>query len=116
MTMPVAGNSAAGAGRLKIGGCDAVILASTYGIPSYVYDEQGLRDSCRRFGRAFGAAWPRVSVAYAGKAFVTVAMLRLAAEEGLDLDLASAGEPLACAARRGADQAPHSAWRGQDEC
>ncbi|HLX50929.1 MAG TPA: diaminopimelate decarboxylase [Streptosporangiaceae bacterium] len=77
---------------VAIGGCDASTLARTYGTPLYAYDEDGLRGTCRGYASAFQAAWPRVSVAYACKAFATSAMLHLASEEGLGVDVMSPGE------------------------
>ena len=77
-----------GGGRLSIGGCDVAGLAATYGTPLYVYDEDDLRARCRDYREAFGEG----AVAYAGKAFLCVAMARLVAEEGLHLDVATGGE------------------------
>jgi diaminopimelate decarboxylase len=81
-----------GQALVAIGGCDAVALARTYGTPLYAYDEDGLRGACRGYSSAFRSAWPRVSVAYACKAFATSAMLSLASEEGLGVDVMSPGE------------------------
>ncbi len=74
-------------GHLHIGGCDVVELAAEYGTPLFVYDEAHLRARCREALDAFGDG-----VAYAGKAFLCVAMARLVHEEGLHLDVASGGE------------------------
>jgi len=63
-------------------------LASEFGTPLFVYDEDHLRARCREFAASFGAG----NVAYAGKAFLCVAMARLVAEEGLKLDVATGGE------------------------
>ncbi|MBC8142007.1 MAG: diaminopimelate decarboxylase [Armatimonadetes bacterium] len=80
-------------GHLEIGGCDTAELAQTFGTPLYVVDEQTVRDNCRRYVRAFADAYPGESkVTYAGKAFLIQAMARLVDEEGLGLDVASAGE------------------------
>ncbi|GAA4611715.1 diaminopimelate decarboxylase [Actinoallomurus liliacearum] len=51
-------------------------------------DERDVRQRCRDFRRAF----PDAEIAYAGKAFLCRAMARLIAEEGLTLDVCSAGE------------------------
>jgi diaminopimelate decarboxylase len=75
-------------GRLAIGGCDLGELAARYGTPLFVYDEAHLRGRCREYVAAFGAD----SVAYAGKAFLCRAMVRLVAGEGLHLDVATGGE------------------------
>ena len=75
-------------GRLAIGGCDVEELADLFGTPLYVYCEAELRARCREYRDAFGAD----AVAYAGKAFLCVAMARLVAEEGMHLDVATGGE------------------------
>lgn len=78
-------------GHLAIGGCDVADLASEFGTPLYVIDEEAVRGRMRAYREAFNALYPTV-VAYAGKAFLTTAMARLVDEEGLNLDVASGGE------------------------
>ena len=75
------------AGRLRVGGCDLIELATEFGTPVFVYDEQHLRDRCREAVAVFGDG-----VAYATKAFLCGAMARLAHEEGMCLDVATGGE------------------------
>lgn len=77
-----------GTGELSIGGVTVPALAAEHGTPLFVYDEQHLRDNCRRAVAEFGAG----NVVYATKAFLCGAMARLAVEEGLLLDVASGGE------------------------
>ncbi|MBO8170630.1 MAG: diaminopimelate decarboxylase [Bacillaceae bacterium] len=79
-------------GHLEIGGCDTVELAEQFGTPLYVYDEQLIREKAREFVRAFEESGFAYQVAYASKAFSTIAMCELAAEEGLSLDVVSGGE------------------------
>jgi diaminopimelate decarboxylase len=67
---------------------DLDALAAEFGTPLFVYDEDHLRARCREYVTAFGAD----NVAYAGKAFLCIAMVRLVAEEGLHLDVATGGE------------------------
>ncbi len=74
-------------GRLSIGGCDLVELAGRFGTPLFVYDEVHLRTRCREAVTAFGDG-----VAYASKAFLCLAMARLAHEEGMHIDVATGGE------------------------
>ena len=74
-------------GRLRVGGCDLIELATEFGTPVFVYDEQHLRDRCREAVAVFGDG-----VAYATKAFLCGAMARLAHEEGMCLDVATGGE------------------------
>ncbi len=80
------------AGHLTLAGCDALALAEEYGTPLYVYDENAVRARCREFLREFRSRAPETAVLYAGKAFTSLAMFRLVAEEGLGLDVVSAGE------------------------
>jgi len=79
-------------GHLSIGGCDLVALAEEHGTPLVVYDEGALRATARRYRDAFAALDPEVEVIYASKAYFGLAMLRLASEEGLSVDVASGGE------------------------
>ena len=80
------------ADRLTIGGCDAVELAAEFGTPLYVFDEDTLRGMCREFAAEFGARYANSRIAYASKAFVNPAIARIVDEEGLGLDVVSAGE------------------------
>jgi diaminopimelate decarboxylase len=79
-------------GHLSIGGCDLVDLAEEYGTPLVVYDEGALRAMARAYRAAFAALAPDAVVIYASKAYFGQAMLRLACEEGLCVDVASGGE------------------------
>jgi len=81
-------------GNLEIGGCDATELAAVYGTPLYVYDEALIRSKCRAYVEAFRQTGFAFQVAYASKAFCTMAMCRLVQEEGLSLDVVSGGELL----------------------
>lgn len=78
--------------QLYIGGISTVKLAEEYGTPLYVMDEQLIRDNCRRYYQSFRANEGINRVAYAGKAFLTIAMCQIIAEEGLCLDVVSGGE------------------------
>lgn len=79
-------------GRLEIGGCDTSDLASRFGTPLYIYDEQLIRTRCREYRDAFQTTGLNFQVAYASKAFCTMAMCRIVEEEGLSLDVVSDGE------------------------
>jgi diaminopimelate decarboxylase len=72
---------------LRIGGVDLAGLAVEFGTPLFVYDEAHLRAMCREAVEAWGDG-----VAYATKAFLCVAMARLAHEEGMCLDVSTGGE------------------------
>lgn len=79
-------------GHLEIGGVDAVELASLYGTPLYVYDVSRIRQNARSFVETFKQLGVKAEVAYASKAFSSIAMLQVAKEEGLSLDVVSQGE------------------------
>ena len=80
------------AGHLEIGGCDAVDLVREFGTPLYVMDEAKLRSNCREYVDSFRKYYPNAEVIYASKVFSTMAMCRLAEEEGMGLDVVSGGE------------------------
>lgn len=79
-------------GQLTIGGTSAVTLANTYGTPLYVYDTALIKERARAFMQTFENAGVKAQVAYASKAFSSIAMYQLAAKEGLSLDVVSGGE------------------------
>jgi diaminopimelate decarboxylase len=74
-------------GWLEIGGCSTADLVAEHGTPLFVYDEEHLRARCREAVATFGPG-----VSYATKAFLCRAMARLVDEEGMHLDVATAGE------------------------
>ena len=77
------------AGHMEVGGCDLVDLAAEHGTPLYVYDEDTVRQRSAEFFSAMGDAG---QVLYSAKAFAALQFLRVVAEEGLGLDVVSAGE------------------------
>ncbi|MFJ4806088.1 diaminopimelate decarboxylase [Streptomyces murinus] len=76
------------AGGLAVGGVPLAEVAERFGTPVYVLDEAEVRDRCRTYRHAF----PDAEVLYAAKAFLCRAMARWMEEEGLGLDVCSAGE------------------------
>ena len=79
-------------GALQLGGVDVRALAAEHGTPVLVLDEDDLRARCRAWRTAFDG-WPSGGdVAYAGKAFLSKAVVRIVAEEGLGLDVCTGGE------------------------
>ncbi len=87
-------------GALEVGGVDLRALVAEHGSPAYVLDEADFRSRARAFRQAFDD----YDVYYAGKAFLCTTVARWVAEEGLSLDVCSAGE-LAVALRAGFDPA-----------
>lgn len=79
-------------GHLAIGGCDTVQLAADFGTPLYLFDESDLRRKCAEFKAEFGQRYADTTVIYAAKAFINRALALILKEEGLGLDVVSAGE------------------------
>jgi len=79
-------------GHLEIGGCDVVELAAAFGTPLLIYDEESIRDQCRRYREAFALHTDDFEVIYASKAFPALAIDQLVLEEGLSIDVSSGGE------------------------
>ncbi|MFF4221585.1 diaminopimelate decarboxylase [Streptomyces sp. L500] len=76
-------------GVVTVGGMDVKRLAEEFGTPAYVLDEDDFRARCRAWRDAFG---PDADVFYAGKAFLSRAVVRWLHEEDLNLDVCSGGE------------------------
>jgi diaminopimelate decarboxylase len=79
-------------GHLVIGSCDTVELASRFGTPLYLFDELALRSKCAEFKSEFGQRYADTTVLYSAKAFINKATAQLFNEEGVGLDVVSAGE------------------------
>lgn len=77
--------------HLQIGGCDTVKLAHDFGTPLYVMDEDEIRRVCRAYKSAFADA-AGTEVIYASKAFMNLAICKIMEQEGLGMDIVSAGE------------------------
>ncbi len=77
-----------GEGVIKVGGIGVTDAVEELGSPVYLLDEADFRRRARDFRAAF-EGW---DVYYAGKAFLTRTIARWVAEEGLSLDVCSAGE------------------------
>jgi len=79
-------------GHLVIGGCDTVELAGEFGTPLYIFDEYTLRGKCAELKTEFSRRYGDVAVIYACKAFINGALALMFMEEGIGLDVVSAGE------------------------
>ncbi|MER7845846.1 diaminopimelate decarboxylase [Kitasatospora sp. NPDC096077] len=75
-------------GEVLVGGVGLAEAAERFGTPLYVLDEGEVRSRARAYRRAL----PHAEVLYAAKAFLCSAMADWVAEEGLGLDVCSAGE------------------------
>ncbi|MBT2382008.1 diaminopimelate decarboxylase [Streptomyces sp. ISL-11] len=76
-------------GVITVGGRSVTGLAEEFGTPAYFLDEDDFRSRCRAWREAFGTD---ADVFYAGKAFLSRAVVRWLHEEGLNLDVCSEGE------------------------
>jgi len=80
-------------GHLTIGGADTIELAKQYGTPVYVMDEEQIRRNCRGYKEAIAAYYDGFGLPlYASKAFSCKEICRVARQEGMGLDVVSAGE------------------------
>jgi diaminopimelate decarboxylase len=79
-------------GALAIGDVALPDLAAEYGTPLYIYDEVTLRRRAAHAVSAFSGAYPDARVVYAGKAYLSPAIVAILHEIGLGLDVASGGE------------------------
>lgn len=79
-------------GHLFWDGCDTVELAKTYGTPLYVFSQSIIEERCQELRRDFIDKYDNVRVAYASKAFSTMAMLKIIEKQGFSLEVLSDGE------------------------
>ncbi|MFM7582962.1 MAG: diaminopimelate decarboxylase, partial [Caldilinea sp.] len=90
-----------GGGTLSIGGCRLSALAAEFGTPLYCFDAATLNDAAEQYRAALASAYPGSSaVTYAGKAYLSLGIVRWVQRQGLWLDCTGVGE-LAIAVRAG---------------
>lgn len=77
-----------GDGRITLGGVALADIADQYGTAAYVLDEDEVRARCRAYRKAF----PEAEIIYAGKALMIRAVADWVSQEGLSVDVCSAGE------------------------
>lgn len=80
-------------GNLTIGGYDTTEIAAEFGTPVYVMDEETVRKNCRLYKQSIDNYYGGNGLPlYASKALSCKEMCRIAASEGLGLDVVSGGE------------------------
>ena len=79
-------------GNLEIGGVDTVSLVAEHSTPLYVMDQTLIEETIDSMKVAFKSERFETQIAYAGKAFLTMGMVKIVDEKGLDLDVVSEGE------------------------
>lgn len=79
--------------HLEVGGCDVVDLVGQFGSPLYILDESTLRTACRQYKQALERYYEGESlVVYASKAWNCLAVVAIATQEGIAIDVVSGGE------------------------
>ncbi|MFZ4508680.1 MAG: diaminopimelate decarboxylase [Fimbriimonas sp.] len=78
--------------RFRLSDASATELAACFGTPLYVVNERHYRARLREYAQAARAAHPRGEITFASKANSTLALLKIAHQEGAGIDVASEGE------------------------
>ncbi len=78
--------------QLFIDGCSTEMLAKKYGTPVMVVSVPQILEKINQLKHQFLERYTNVRAAYAGKAFLPMAMCRVIEKEGLCLDVVSGGE------------------------
>ncbi len=78
--------------HLLFAGQDTSSLATQYGTPLYLMDEERIRENCRTYVRAIRSGFGKGTVLYAAKAACFTQILRIIKDEEMSLDVVSAGE------------------------
>ena len=80
-------------GHLTFAGQDTALLAARYGTPLYLMDEDRIRHNCRVYRQAFERCFGQSALPlYASKACSFRRMYEIVQEEGMGIDVVSAGE------------------------
>lgn len=79
-------------GHLIWDSCDTVLLAEKFGTPLYIFSQTMIDEKCQELQRDFVEKYDKVRVAFASKAFSTLAMLKIIQRQGFSLDVVSDGE------------------------
>ena len=78
--------------HLDIGGADALDIAEEFGTPTYVIDENRIRENYNKFYSTFSKYYPDFKVFYACKANTNLAVMKILESEGCCIDAVSPGE------------------------
>lgn len=78
--------------NLEIGGMDCVDLVNVYSTPLFIYDENLIRQQCRRFHEVLKESGLDYHISYASKAFLCKEIAKIMKEENMGLDVVSYGE------------------------
>ena len=78
--------------RFKLTDVQARELFEQFGTPLYVLEERSIRDRIRQYHNALDRVYPKTELSFASKANSTLAVLKIAHQEGATIDVASEGE------------------------
>jgi diaminopimelate decarboxylase len=78
--------------RFKLTETLARELCEQFGTPLYVVDERSIRDRIRQYHNALDRTYSKTELSFACKANSTLAILKIANQEGATIDVASEGE------------------------
>ena len=78
--------------RFKLTESQARDLQAQFGTPLYVLDERSIRDRIRQYHNALDRCYGKTELSFAAKANSTLAVLKIASQEGATIDVASEGE------------------------
>ncbi|MBR4900366.1 MAG: diaminopimelate decarboxylase [Victivallales bacterium] len=81
-------------GQIYLENVPVTLIAQTYGTPTYVYEENRIRDNFRRALNAFRKYYPNFRFFYAIKANNNLAVANILRQEGAGIDAASINEIL----------------------
>jgi len=81
-------------GTVRIGGIPSTELVKEFGSPVFVLDENDFRMRAHNWRTAFEDVFgaDKISIFYAGKAFISMSVAKWVLEEGLGLDVCTGGE------------------------
>lgn len=79
-------------GELYFDGCSTLELAKEYGTPLYVYSETEILSRIKELKACFAKLCPGGRIAYASKAFTSLAMMKICLDQGICVDVVSGGE------------------------
>lgn len=80
-------------GHLYFAGADTIELAARYGTPAYIIDENKIREKCKIYKNALNEYFDDCSMPlFASKSLCFKNLYKVIADEGLGIDVVSAGE------------------------
>ncbi|MFL2677257.1 MAG: diaminopimelate decarboxylase [Dehalococcoidia bacterium] len=79
-------------GILEINKNNLSDLVKKYGSPLYIYDENTIRNTSKRYVNNFKSGYENVHVSYSSKAFSNPVLSKILLDEGLGIDVVSGGE------------------------